>query len=212
MNVAVVSGVVRVREKGTNRFHLLFGTQSIPVGSSVDTTKGKVQLASAKKGGGSQSMVFFDGRFNVQQSRRTGLTNLKLQGGSFQSCRGAARSARVASRVVRRLWGQGKGKTRTSGHNGSGTVRGTYWLTEDRCDGTLFKVRQGVVVVRDFARHRTVILHAGQQYLARARYILPHRTAMRSVAPPRTRARTSRPRTSSPGTRAGRRPSSGGRR
>jgi hypothetical protein len=156
--------VVQVREKGTNRFHVLFGSQSLPVGSSVDTTKGKVQLASAKKRGGTQSTLFFDGRFNVNQSRRTGVTNLKLQGGSFSSCRGA----RADTRVVRRLWGQGKGKTRTSGHNGSGTVRGTYWLTEDRCDGTLFKVRQGVVVVRDFARHRTVILHAGQKYLARA--------------------------------------------
>jgi hypothetical protein len=167
VNVAVMSGTILVREKGTSRFHVLFGTESIPVGSSVDTTKGRVQLASAKKGGGTQSTVFFDGRFNVRQSRSTGLTNLRLQGGDFRSCPSRARRA-PGSRVVRRLWGNGKGKTRTSGHNGSGTVRGTFWLTEDRCDGTLFKVRRGVVEVRDFTRHRTVLLHAGQQYLARA--------------------------------------------
>ena len=69
---------------------------------------------------------------------------------------------------VRRLWGHGKGRTRTSGNNGSGTVRGTFWLTEDRCDGTFFRVKQGVVAVRDFTRHRTVVLHAGQHYLAPA--------------------------------------------
>jgi hypothetical protein len=30
-------------------------------------------------------------------------------------------------------------------------------------------VKQGVVAVRDFTRHRTVALHAGQHYLAPAR-------------------------------------------
>jgi len=169
VNAARTSGKVLVREKGSNKFHVLTGTESIPVGSSIDATRGKVKLASAKKGGGTQSTVFFDGRFNVRQSRRTALTDVRLEGGNFSSCRGGARSAAVDRRVLRRLWGHGKGRTRTSGHNGSGTVRGTFWLTEDRCDGTFFKVRQGVVVVRDFTRHRTVVLHEGEQYLAPAR-------------------------------------------
>jgi hypothetical protein len=42
-------------------------------------------------------------------------------------------------------------------------------LTQDRCDGTLTRVRRGRVVVRDFRARRTVTLTAGQQYLARAR-------------------------------------------
>ena len=100
------------------------------------------------------------------RANRSTLTDLRLEGG--KSC-GGGRSGKVARRAGRRLWGHGKGRTRTSGNNGSGTVRGTFWLTEDRCDGTLFKVRQGVVAVRDFTRHRTVVLHAGQQYLAPAR-------------------------------------------
>jgi hypothetical protein len=45
-------------------------------------------------------------------------------------------------------------------------VRGTKWLTEDRCNGTLTRVKKGTVTVRDFARKRTVILRAGQKYLA----------------------------------------------
>jgi hypothetical protein len=40
-------------------------------------------------------------------------------------------------------------------------------LTEDRCDGTLTKVKRGKVVVRDFARRRNVVLRPGGRYFAR---------------------------------------------
>ena len=57
----------------------------------------------------------------------------------------------------RKLWGSGKGNFRTEGNNGSATVRGTIWLTEDRCDGsTFFKVRRGVVTIRDFDQQQTL--------------------------------------------------------
>jgi hypothetical protein len=39
----------------------------------------------------------------------------------------------------------------------------------DRCDGTLTRVRRGVVRVTDFRRHKTITLRAGQSYLARKR-------------------------------------------
>ena len=165
VNIGVVSGTIRFREPGGNKFQVLGPSQSIPVGSSIDSTDGKVRLFAAKKGGGTQKAVFFDGRFRVHQSKRSTLTDLRLEGG--KSCPGG-RSGKVARRAGRRLWGHGKGRTRTSGNNGSGTVRGTFWLTEDRCDGTFFKVKEGVVAVRDFTRHRTVVLHAGQHYLAPA--------------------------------------------
>jgi hypothetical protein len=45
-------------------------------------------------------------------------------------------------------------------------VRGTAWYTEDRCDGTLTRVSQGSVSVRDLVNHRTVIVRAGHSYLA----------------------------------------------
>ena len=40
--------------------------------------------------------------------------------------------------------------------------------TVDRCDGTLTRVVEGSVRVRDRVRHRTVIVRAGRSYLARA--------------------------------------------
>ena len=52
-------------------------------------------------------------------------------------------------RRVRRLWGDGRGRFRTRGRYGAATVRGTKWLTLDRCDGTKVRVVRGKVAVRD---------------------------------------------------------------
>ena len=46
-------------------------------------------------------------------------------------------------------------------------MRGTFWLTEDRCDGTLVKVRRGVVGVRDFAKKKTFTVRKGHSHFAR---------------------------------------------
>ena len=70
--------------------------------------------------------------------------------------------------VLGQLWGSGKGKFRTSGKYSSATVRGTIWLVQDRCEGTLTKVSRGTVQVADFQRHKTVSVKAGHSYLARA--------------------------------------------
>jgi hypothetical protein len=43
------------------------------------------------------------------------------------------------------------GGLRPGGHNSVATVRGTEWLTEDRCDGTFAYVMRGVVSVRPAA-------------------------------------------------------------
>ena len=68
----------------------------------------------------------------------------------------------------RKLWGSGEGNYKTVGSHGSATVRGTIWLVHDRCDGsTLFKVKRGTVVVRDFIKDNSVVLQAGQSYIAK---------------------------------------------
>ena len=71
--------------------------------------------------------------------------------------------------MLGKLWGSGKGKFRTDGKYSSATVRGTIWLVQDRCEGTLTKVRRGTVAVRDFKRKKTVTVKAGHTYLARRR-------------------------------------------
>ena len=68
-----------------------------------------------------------------------------------------AREAKGKRRVVRRLWGKDKhARFRTHGRDSVATVRGTRWVTTDRCDGTLTKVSEGKVLVRDLRRSRSV--------------------------------------------------------
>ena len=88
------------------------------------------------------------------------ITTLRLSGGSFAALRGqapgAARAAlargrrerqarRTRKKPPRKLWGDGRGRFRTRGRYGAATVRGTKWLTDDRCDGTFVarRARQG---------------------------------------------------------------------
>jgi hypothetical protein len=84
------------------------------------------------------------------------------------SAAAATTKKRGGKSVLGSLWGNGKGKFRTDGKYSSATVRGTIWLTQDRCDGTLTTVKRGIVSVRDFKRRKTVSVKAGHSYLARA--------------------------------------------
>jgi uncharacterized delta-60 repeat protein len=169
-------GPAQASQKGID-FVPLTEARQIPVGSFLDTRRGTVRLQSARdRRGTRQQGDFGSGLFQVLQSRRVsarGLTDLVLKGSSFSRCRGAARgksSARAAqSRLVRRLRSNARGRFRTRGRHSAATVRGTTWLTADRCDGTLTRVTRGRVAVRDFRRKKTVLVRAGKSYLARAR-------------------------------------------
>ena len=177
--VSAASGTVLIKQRGQAKFTPLGHSAVIPVGSSVDTQRGVVTLVSAADSRGTiQAMNFSTGVFSVgQSSSGGGLTDIALTGGKFSSCPVRARSraharATAASagrrRAIRRLWGNGHGRFRTHGRYGSATVRGTIWLTEDYCDGTLIRVRRGAVSVRDYTRRRTVTVLAGHSYFARA--------------------------------------------
>ena len=166
VTVGVVSGKVRVKRRGSSRYVLLNGTDGIPVGSTVDATAGRVRLTSAAGGGKTQSAEFYKGTFQVFQSKGSALTELRLGGPSLASCAKGARAS-AKKKPVRRLFGDGKGSFRTRGRHAAATVRGTRWLTQDTCKGTLVKVSRGRVSVRDFTRKRTVTVRQGKSYLAR---------------------------------------------
>jgi CSLREA domain-containing protein len=170
VDVAVEGGTVLVKLPGSARFKQLGGVDQIPVGSTVDVTKGQVALTSAADGAGHvQTASFSAGSFVVTQPRSARpITELRLAGPSCTPATGALASAKKKRRV-RRLWGDGHGRFRTRGNYGTATVQGTRWLTEDRCDGTLVRVARGVVAVRDLVRRRTIVVRAGHSYLARAR-------------------------------------------
>ena len=172
VNVAPVSGVVRVArrgKRGLGRFRRLTAPRQITVGSTIDASGGRLSLTSATPGGRIQSGTFYGGRFRaLQRKRARGLTELVLAG-PRPRCGARAAAQRRPRRGARRLWGDAKGRFKTRGRRSAATVRGTRWLVEDRCGGTLTKVSNGVVKVRDFPRRRTVTVRAGKRYLARAR-------------------------------------------
>jgi hypothetical protein len=163
--VKVVSGKVRVRRPGSKDFVDLSGSQGIPLGSTVDTLAGVVELSSVPKAGGTpQSARFYEGVFKVTQAGS--VTNLALTE-PLASCRRGARSAAATKKKERHLWGDGKGSFRTAGKYSSATVRGTKWLVKDSCAGTLTRVVRGTVSVRDKVRAKTVKVRAGKSYLAK---------------------------------------------
>jgi streptogramin lyase len=173
--VAEPTGRVRYKRPG-GRWRRLAGTGAeLPVGTALDTRRGKIRLTTAARNGREQTGSFGGGVVKVRQPRRArGRVDLHLRGGNFGACRHARRagtSGVVAgasrTRRVRRLWGRDSGgRFRTYGRHSHATVRGTRWLTEDRCGGTLTRVTEGAVVVRDLARRRSVVVRAGHSYLA----------------------------------------------
>jgi Bacterial Ig domain len=166
----VGSGTVKIRLKN-GKFRTLGANESIPLGSEIDATKGRVRLTSAAgKGGATQTADFYKGAFIVTQTKGSKpITQLKLSGKLACSSRNGKARTSAKGKKVRRLWGDGKGRFRTRGRRAAATVRGTKWLTEDRCDRTTIRVRRGTVSVRDLVKKKTKIVKKGQSYTARDR-------------------------------------------
>jgi uncharacterized repeat protein (TIGR01451 family) len=169
-NISPVSGVVLYRPRGSARFLPLTQETQIPTGSQIDTRRGRVRLQSARGGGVFDTADFYQGLFAIFQPRVAGaFAELRLAGGNFKTCPRGLRKPAAAGTPIRRLWGDGKGRFRTRGRFGSAAIRGTRWLTVDRCNGTFVQVQVGSVLVRDFRLNRLITVRAGQSYLARAR-------------------------------------------
>jgi virginiamycin B lyase len=175
---SVVSGTVLIRVPGSDRYVAFTGDRNIPVGSVIDATHGRVHLVFATDAnGGTREGDFYGGAFVIHQAQaNNAVSELQLARGSFGQCKASASkrrsrgvfAARKRKRKVRHLWGDAHGRFRTRGSHSAATVRGTKWLVEDRCDGTLTKVARGVVAVRDFTRRKTVTVRAGHSYVAPA--------------------------------------------
>jgi streptogramin lyase len=176
-------GSVKVKTPGSKTYKPLAAGAQLPVGTTVDTRSGKIVLQSARDAHGrTQKGTFWGGIFQIRQRKHgKGMTDLHLRGGGFSRCGTGARKASISvlardakkgkRRVVRRLWGKDNhSRFRTHGRDSVATVRGTRWVTTDRCDGTLTRVTQGAVSVRDLHRKRSVLVRAGHAYLARHRH------------------------------------------
>jgi hypothetical protein len=172
---AVAKGTVRVRAQGSSEFREIAEGEAIPLNSTFDTTAGTVLLEAASSDGKTYTGAFHGGQFTVHQSsKHEGATTLELKGGDFSTC-GSSRKGRAtassAHPVLRKLWGKDHGgRFKTSSRGSVATVRGTEWLTADRCDGTLTHVTKGLVLVRERGTGRSKLLHKGEAFFAR----VPH--------------------------------------
>jgi hypothetical protein len=171
VNVGVRKGRIFVKIPPSKKFVELKDPMQIPIGSTIDARKGRVNLVSAGDLQGTPQLAwFYDGVFKIGQNKAAKpITSLKLAEQLARCPKRKASAAAAKKKKTRKLWGEGKGNFRTDGKFSSATVRGTKWLVTDRCDGTLTKVTQGSVVVRDFKRRKNVVVRAGKQYLARAK-------------------------------------------
>jgi uncharacterized repeat protein (TIGR01451 family) len=164
-DVTPVTGTVEVELPGTTTFVPLSQAENIPMGATINATGGTVQITTALPNGTTQTGDFYDGEFVVTQNS-SGRVFATLAGGSYAGCppahssskgggkhhhkKGAlllAATKKSKSTVVRQLWGNAHGDYTTKGRYGSAAVSGTIWLTQDRCDGTYFKVTKDTIVV-----------------------------------------------------------------
>ncbi len=175
VNLEPVEGTVELQCPGEDQYSRLTSFKQVPLGCLINTRHGVVDLTASKGSSGElQGAHFWGGVFAVtQEPGDNQAVDLNLAGRRMcerrSSSRGRVATLSRAGREGRQLWGSGKGNYKTSGSYGSATVRGTTWLVVDRCDAsTLFQVAEGTVWVRDFVKDKTVVLEAGEQYLAKA--------------------------------------------
>jgi hypothetical protein len=173
VNAVPERGKVRVKlASGAGFVQLETAGREIPVGSTLDTTKGDVHLfAAADAAGRIQDGRFGGGLFAVSQGLKSPLTTLSMTAGGLGSCgkvpRGGSAKVRAAKVKKRSLAGDVHGRFRVRGRDSVATASDAQWTITDSCKGTLTTVRAGSVVVLDLVKHHTVTLKKGQRYLAR---------------------------------------------
>jgi IPT/TIG domain len=196
VNVSVVSGQVFILPppgkslsgdraalgKGQG-FIPLTEARQIPTGSEIDALNGSLKMVSnTGQIGKTQTATLTGGVFKLTQIRKgisKGMTDFNLTENAFQGapsytlCQTKtkkttdATTASLSSKTLQLLKVSGHGKFRTTGRYSSATVRGTIYTVADQCNGTLTHVIRDTVLVNDFTRHKTILLHAGQSYLAK---------------------------------------------
>jgi hypothetical protein len=192
-DVTPVSGKIFIRN-AAGQFIPLTGPTQITSGTVIDALNGTLSITTALPGGPggardaaakgkkptsktkTQSGTFGGAIFKLTQAR-SGLATLAIIEGAYQgaptyaACKAhkarEASAAALSSKTLQLLHASAHGKFRTTGRYSAATVRGTIWTIADRCDGTLTHDITDSVVVNDFVHHKTIILHAGQSYLAR---------------------------------------------
>lgn len=177
-------------------------TQSVPVGSTLDTRKGVVRLVTAADDDNpsnphhqTQSGTFAAAEFTIKQMttaqrlaaahrehkrRLTGIpaTNLLLTN-PFSDLAHAhcTRTRHPGHGVIRELSAVAKGLYRTVGAASTTVVHDATWIVKDRCDGTFTELGRGSAVVQFKVRGRqhSQVVKPGQAFFVRRPFLAPLR-------------------------------------
>jgi hypothetical protein len=191
-NLSPVSGLVLIKVNGA--FIPLTQVRQFPKNTVIDALGGTLNVITAVPGGhaahdaakgkkhkgkgktATQSGTFGGAIFKITQAGN-GLATMTLVENAFKGApsysecatkkAGDASAAALSSKTLQLLHASAKGKFATKGKYAAATVQGTKWGISDRCDGTLVRDITDSVAVTDFVHHKTIILHAGQRYLAK---------------------------------------------
>ena len=166
--------------------------QQIPTNTVIDALHGTIKLTTALNGGIGRSRRGRQGQEEEGQDPDRHLRRRDLQdhpgpqrawprlrwsrsafkgAPTYATCKAHkaadATAAALSSKTLQLLTPAPTASSAPAGRYSAATVRGTKWTIADRCDGTLTHDITDSVVVTDFVHHKTIILHAGQSYLAR---------------------------------------------
>jgi hypothetical protein len=173
-----------VRLKDTSKFAVLTGTITVPDGSEVDATNGRVVVTvMTPQAGQTATALVYQGRFLLHQDPVAPAETHFTLSEPLPGC-GPARlphakraTATIAAKhpptrhrpkaKSRELWAsENGGSWGTGGRYVTTTVEGTSWLTADECGKSQVRVTNGVVVVHDLIHNTTITVPAGHQYVA----------------------------------------------
>jgi IPT/TIG domain len=179
-NAEPVSGIVFIKLP-SGAYVPLTGATQIRTGTQIDSLHGSLQLIASVGKQKKEHGIFGGAVFKLTQAGSgilKGFTTLTIVESAFKGApsyflctthkAADATIAKASSRTLQLLHASAHGKFTTKGRYSAATVLGTKWTIADRCDGTLVHDITDSVKVNDFVHHKTVILHAGQSYLALA--------------------------------------------
>jgi len=176
-----VSGEVFVRVPSSGAvFRPLKGIASIPIGSTIDASKGVVTvqtaangLAPSSGGYGRQDATLRAGMFALRQARARRNRRARIATDFVlvypPNVDVDCSASTPPTRVLRKLTVKAAGAFRVIGAHSRASGRKATLTTIDRCAGTLTRVARGRVTVRRPGRRAAVVVGAGRSHMVRAK-------------------------------------------
>lgn len=177
LRISPVGGSPRATPAGQSASIALREPDVAQLGTRAATTAGQVKIETATADSGIRTATVTGGDFAIEQPQGPVETTFRLssslngcrtsEGGPNLTASAAKKAKKKRKRRTRKIFVQSNGGHRTNGRYADAVVRGTQWSIQDYCTSTRVSVKEGSVRVRDRVKKRTVIVDAGERYVAR---------------------------------------------